>query len=377
MQFDVHFCLVSQQALANFLPILDSKFRPEKAVFFVTSEMKQYAHFLLEGFSKYQVKVDLVDISDPYDIAMVRDLVFTKVFEYDNESIALNVTGGTKTMAIAAQQAFEAAGKPFFYLNHGSHEIQILQGNQKPVEKLMLETKLGLKECLNVHGFSIEKQDGISTLTSTQSKLLSFLVRYNSTNRDAISRLNYLASKCAQNGSLKCDWSQEVGGKADRDLFKEVLEHFEEAQYLTYTKDTLAFSSVDARNFANGLWFELYVASMLPNAKIRDKAMNVVVKSGEVKNELDVAFISRNRLHILECKTRNYRGNDDEQIREAIYKLETLKRLGGLNSKCALVSYLPVENQRFRERAADSGIKLIDGRDINNLKNQLEHWIDK
>lgn len=377
MQFDVHFCLISQQALANFLPILDSKFRPKKAVFFVTSEMKQYAGFLQEVFKKYQVKVDWVDVSDPYDIARIRDLVFTKALEYDNESITLNVTGGTKTMAIAAQQAFDAAGKPFFYLNHGSHEIQILQGNQKPVAKLMLEPKLELKECLNVHGFSIEKQDCISPLTQTQNNLLSFLVRYNSTNREAISRLNYLASKCTHHGSLKCDWSQEVGGKADRDLFKEVLEHFEEAGYLTYTKDTLEFSSVEARSFANGLWFELYVASELPNAKVKDKAMNVVVKSGEVKNELDVAFISRNRLHILECKTRNYRGNEDESIRDAIYKLETLKRLGGLNSKCALVSYLPVENKRFRERAADSGIKLIDGSEIKNLKNQLENWIGK
>ena len=84
MQFDVHFCLISQQALANFLPILDSKFRPKKAVFFVTSEMKQYAGFLQEVFKKYQVKVDWVDVSDPYDIARIRDLVFTKALEYDN-----------------------------------------------------------------------------------------------------------------------------------------------------------------------------------------------------------------------------------------------------------------------------------------------------
>ncbi len=381
MNFDVHFCLVSKQALANLLPVLDGSFRPKRAVLFVTADMKNAAKNLADVFKRYQVSVSMCDIADPYDIKAIRDVVFEQAFQLRDNNIVLNMTGGTKTMAIGAQEAFASAGFPYFYLNHENDELQIIHtekvanSNQMEVDRQVLSTKLTLETCLNAQGFAVESKDELN-VNDVQRDLMDFLVSFSATNSASVKALNYITSKLEREKSLSCNWLNSLGKSPDGGaLFKEILDKFEKAGYLTYTRDTLTFTSADARAFANGLWFEHYVASKIPDAKVTDKTLNLVVRSGGVKNELDVAVIARNRLHIIECKTRNMQGESDEHIREAIYKLEMLKRLGGSNSRCALVSYLPITNKHFRERAADSEIKLVDGTQIKNLPQILNEWL--
>lgn len=38
MKFDIHFCLISGQAAPNLLPILDTEFKPQKAIFIVSKK---------------------------------------------------------------------------------------------------------------------------------------------------------------------------------------------------------------------------------------------------------------------------------------------------------------------------------------------------
>jgi len=58
----------------------------------------------------------------------------------------------------------------------------------------------------------------------------------------------------------------------------------------------------------------------------------------EEKNEIDVAILYRNVLYVLECKTVNYNKQRDK-ARDALYKLETLKKRGGLRTQMAFISY--------------------------------------
>ena len=381
IHYDVHFCLVSKQALANFLPILDAEMCPKSVVLFVSDGMRDSATYLKNMFERFQVKAEICKIEDPYDIGGAREVVFSKLCEYTDKNVALNITGGTKTMAIGAQEAFSAAGKPYFYLNHENNDVQVSVPGDKGtmgITKHRIKTKLKLETCMNVHGYELEEQDSCR-IPSQYVDLVDFLVKFNKSNEKSVKTLNYIASSLERKNTLKCNWSDTIGNQneAESAAFKEILERFEKAGVLRYDKTSLTFNSNDARAFANGLWFEYYVASKLSNQDITDKAMNVVVKSGDVKNELDVAFIIKNRLCIVECKTKKMEGDNDDHIREAIYKLESLKRFGGLNSKCALVSYLPIKNDAFKKRAVENGIKVIDGKQLNNLQNILNEWMLK
>ena len=45
-KFDVHVCLVSEQAIPNFVPVVDKEFRPKEVVLLVTDKMKAKAEIL-------------------------------------------------------------------------------------------------------------------------------------------------------------------------------------------------------------------------------------------------------------------------------------------------------------------------------------------
>lgn len=103
-KYDIHVCLVSAQAAPNLLPILDSEFKPQRAVFVVSTknEIKEKANSLKLAFNQNFVAVDILELSNEFDFQSMETELFDLLSKYENENIALNVTGGTKLMAIAA-----------------------------------------------------------------------------------------------------------------------------------------------------------------------------------------------------------------------------------------------------------------------------------
>ena len=95
----------------------------------------------------------------------------------------------------------------------------------------------------------------------------------------------------------------------------------------------------------------------------------------EEKNEIDVAILYRNVLYVLECKTVNYNKQRDK-ARDALYKLETLKKLCGLRTQMAFISYRSLP-QSVIDRATGAKIKIFEEKDLHNLKAHLEHWMQQ
>ena len=118
----------------------------------------------------------------------------------------------------------------------------------------------------------------------------------------------------------------------------------------TYQNGVLEFFSEDARRFSNGEWLENLVHNTVREIQdelptIQDHSLNVQVyrETGgrEVRNELDVATVVNNKLHIIECKTKGMRDDGDDTL----YKLESLRDLlGGLQARAMLVSFRPMRH---------------------------------
>ena len=117
--------------------------------------------------------------------------------------------------------------------------------------------------------------------------------------------------------------------------------------------------------------------------------MQILAPNGATANEIDGAFLHRNTLHLIECKAANLAntGNTgDDKGTEAIYKLETLLKMGGLRTRGMLIDYRGrlsiahgrddrkrVEANSARAKAAN--IRIVSGAAIKTLKREIEEWI--
>ncbi len=93
----------------------------------------------------------------------------------------------------------------------------------------------------------------------------------------------------------------------------------------------------------------------------------------QVRNELDVVVTCNGRLAILSCKSGNVESDSGrESYRRAIYELSAISRREAAGIYCVkiLVSSQPELPQALRDRAVESGVKLIYGAELENL---VEH----
>ena len=387
-KYDIHVCLISAQAAPNLLPILDSEFKPKKAIFLVSKTMKQRAEYLAKTFEKLNVKVKLKNISDEFNFGLMEEEIFKLVEEYENESIALNVTGGTKLMSIAAENAFSALGKPIFYIDTDSNHILFISKNeeQKWLPNLEMKAKNKIDIYLSAYG---------STVLSTQNPIERkkylpaiepFIKNYD--NYTQVIPLLNLHATLSQSNGYKSEYTKDnkKTGKLD-----ELLLGLDYQGLLNYDGQTIDFKNREIKTFLNGGWLEDYTYFQLKEiANIEDIACGADVANPKFKlgkneyssenkgnkNEFDIVFMAKNKLHIIECKTQLMDKNGDIKADDILYKLETLKDYGGLMTKKCLVSYFEVPEQ-VKNRANFLNIEIIQGKDLQRLKSKIQEWIGK
>ena len=387
-KYDIHVCLISAQAAPNLLPILDSEFKPKKAIFLVSKTMKQRAEYLAKTFEKLNVKVKLKNISDEFNFGLMEEEIFKLVEEYENESIALNVTGGTKLMSIAAENAFSALGKPIFYIDTDSNHILFISKNeeQKWLPNLEMKAKNKIDIYLSAYG---------STVLSTQNPIERekylpaiepFIKNYD--NYTQVIPLLNLHATLSQSNGYKSEYTKDNKkiGKLD-----ELLLGLDYQGLLNYDGQTIDFKNREIKTFLNGGWLEDYTYFQLKEiANIEDIACGADVANPKFKlgkneyssenkgnkNEFDIVFMAKNKLHIIECKTQLMDKNGGVKADDILYKLETLKDYGGLMTKKCLVSYFEVPEQ-VKNRANFLNIEIIQGKDLQRLKSKIQEWIGK
>lgn len=108
---------------------------------------------------------------------------------------------------------------------------------------------------------------------------------------------------------------------------------------------------------------------------IRDKAANLrVTDQSGVTNELDVPFMVRNRLFVVECKTARMNKPESPKANDTLFKLsEICKRVGGLGTRGMLASYRAL-NDPEKNLARALGIELVCGAELARLEEKLKTW---
>ena len=122
-QYDIHVCIISEQAAANLLPILDDKFCPNKAIFLISSEMAEQGKYLEKVFNSKGIDVIYEELSNVYDFKKCNIELLHIARKYKNANLALNITGGLKLLSIAAYQAFSEIKKDIFYVDTRNRKL--------------------------------------------------------------------------------------------------------------------------------------------------------------------------------------------------------------------------------------------------------------
>jgi hypothetical protein len=390
--YDTHLCLVSAQATPNLLPLLDDAWRPKKVVLACSAQMKHAAQALRAVIQTKAsgMVVETLELPNAYDYAALSDSFLSYLAEHESEHIALNVTGGTKLMAVAAQEAFRSAGKPVFYVNVESDEVLVIGEKSTGQAAQPLRAKLKVHEMLRAHGYSVTTQEHPQITRELRDLTARLVDRVSSAGR-ALGALNALA-RAARDNNLRVELNRDQSSMALGD----VVALFADAGLLRQQGDTLIFKDEESRFFANGGWLEAHVYEALQSLRaqhdgLTDVAMGVRVAFGgqdprsagkaKDKNEIDVAFLYRNTLHLIECKTANLAQGgkgDDNKATEALYKMESLLKLGGLRTRGMVVDYRGqlASSEADRQRAKESHIEIVSGVQLKDLKGTIARlWL--
>lgn len=389
--YTTHLCLVSAQTTPNLLPVLDDAWRPKKVVLACSAPMQ---HAALALRSVIQAKaagmvVETLELPNAYDYIALSETFLSYLAEHADENIALNVTGGTKLMAVAAQEVFRLAGKPVFYVNVETDSVLVIgeQATSQP-----LRAKLKVHEMLRAHGYSVSIQEN-PQITRELRDLTARLIDHVASAGRALGMINAVARMARDDPGLRVDLTP---AQYDSRSLADLIGLFIDAGLLRQNGQSLTFKNEEARFFVNGGWLESHVYEALQSLRaqhvaLTDVAMGVRVSFGGAdnggkardKNEIDVAFLYRNTLHLIECKTANLAQDgkgDDSRATETLYKMESLLKLGGLRTRGMVVDYRGqlANSEADRQRAKEAGIAIVSGAQLKDLKGTISRlWLTK
>ncbi len=375
MKFDTHLCLVSAQATPNLIPVMDAATAPRRVVLAVSPDMKPRGDWLSAVLRRHGTQVEVLNVPDAYDFDGCWE-IFSDWLIAQSVDVALNVTGGTKVMAMAAQDVFREAGKPVFYVNVNNDSVLRLDRGEQP---FVLPTKIKLREYLESHGYSVEGEVQRPNITGEQRDFLDRLAYESGRLGSSLGRLNWLAQQAK--GSLVSPLDAGDGGSRALD---ELLGMFSAAGWLSLAENKLVFRNEAARQFVNGGWLEFLVYQSLANLaskfEFADYAigLKVIAPDGKTRNELDGAFLYRNTLHLIECKSANLAASgkvEESSGTEALYKLDGLRDMGGLRTKALLLDYRGSLNDADKRRAAQMKLQIISGSQLRDLTGALKSWL--
>ena len=369
--------LVSGQMVPNVTPVMDPAISPEKVILCTSSNMEKHAKFLERFLKKRKIESEIFKIGDALDFKSLKDKFLNLLLQNSDrkEDLWVNLTGGTKLMTLAASEVFRNLEQiPCFYVLPERNSLILLDSRDSTQYELSCRMKI--EDFFEIHGYQVEKicrkTKYPEQIAFFAENLLAGYRRYS----PVLGSLNYFASAAAKAQSLYCELDHRIcsQGNAIHDL----LRLAEDSRLIESWDDrSITFRDEWSRDACRGFWLEEYAMQKLQklhqSLHLQDFAKSIQFISPDgVRNELDAAFLYRNTLCILECKTCNTM--EKGKGAEIIYKLDSLKALPGIFTKAAVLSFQDLESAE-KKRAADRKLKTIIGPALPNLEKHLQQMV--
>ncbi|MCP4158870.1 MAG: DUF1887 family protein [Deltaproteobacteria bacterium] len=298
---------------------------------------------------------------DPYNFEDIKTKIVEVLVDHKNDTFELNLTGGTKVMALACQDIFKDFALNSFYIDQ-SHRIYDF--SSKTYSKI--NYRISLETFINLSGHKNYSSNKIDDFNIDEINFSKEISRISSTKLFQESAKN-VRSKL--NDCRKCNNFNFSKGNNLLNWNKPFIT-------LKDNKNNIKLRSGKAFELAFcGMWWELVVADSIKNwKKIHQLHMGVELFSKQnnsnIKNEIDIVVNTGKNLIFIECKSGSV-------IQGDINKIRAVKRLyGGVTSKSILVcKYKPRID--IIEKCKDLGIYLFFDKNLKNLTNKLDQILSE
>ena len=330
-----------------------------------TKETVRLKKTLIKNLPQYEIFSYQVE---PYDYNSVKEKVTNIICDNEKGIFELNLTSGTKLMALASQEVFKTLECFSFYIDQNQNLIDISNGSQKKLQK-----NVSTKNFLALSNHDIFSSISLKAFSNEELKLANTM----------------LVLRKSKSGILDLF---KLFRKLNVDSEKKYFSH-NDKKYAIKWKDNYLKVSAPKFNIecegkysfkilTTGLWWEIVIASALSSWKsAREIDMSLTIKSNANKkidkNEIDIFINTGQKILFVECKSGKVTQSDINKIR-AIGRF-----YGGINSKSILISYYKPPNHLI-EKCQDFGIELfyLDGynkkhNNINSISKKLDYMLSR
>ncbi len=327
--------------MANVLPVL--MFMPDNVVLFTTPEEKLCADNLEKLFKAKGINVVRRDNLDAYDYIRFKEAVKEKLVK-THEAVWLNVTGGTKLMALAAYEAFAEKDKKIIYCDT-EHQKIITLFPQYDSSKLFAD--LTIEDYLLSYGYTIEETKRIDN-EKKYFELFSFIE-----SNDLMNSFTEMYTKIRESLSSEAMIKKPKFTIISNDNLFQFQKNFDN-YFIQFGKQKKSSIKVEFSDFKSGDWLEFYIYYLLKQKNNLSPLVGIKIKNQEgVENEIDVMVLKDFRLNIYSCKT----GKKDNQF--DLYQLETLRQItSGTFGKGIFVT-ANKHSEKFLNRARELSISVV------------------
>lgn len=355
--------IISEQTIPNYL-FIKEMFLPGDTLMFISSKKMSKRIGWIKNTLDWN-NCCMVDIILDKDGDEEKNNVMNeKITQFLSPSCKyyVNLTGGTKFMALVVQNIFERYNSSFYYIPYPKNQIITLSNSK--IDDISL--RVSIREYLSLYGEKIREPKNPSIDSSyTKSFLTTFLNGLKNNDFEIINKLR--AYRNYKKGIVITEI--EAQENSDKKPRIENLTDFLNSIKYPYHSDHLTHYDIQ---YLTGGWFEEYVYHTIKE-RVHPNDILLGVNIEKTNNDLDVVFTIGNKLYVIECKT----GVEKEMmLKEIVYKASALKsELLGLSAKSYIFA-LSEDNERWETAALNMGIEYC-GRSYFQEENNLYHQLDK
>jgi hypothetical protein len=372
-------CIATGQNLPNLISAI--QLQAGEVVILETPEMRISAENLKAALKSRGIKARRIPFDDASPETIVRSAQQVAL-ELGENPLVFNATGGHKLMTLALTEEMQALAGDNLHLLYCETRHDRLDWLKPTPSADTMQDVLKLEDVLFAQGYRIRARGDRDVQWMVDADARAGLTRAMGDGADKLANffglLNKLADQALNEPEGPFRPRQELpfapGGR-NADLLRDT----KQAGLLAWDGDTeIVFAHPDAARYFRGGWLEEYVWLKLRGLKPGDTAINLRIETVGAKtdNELDAVVVHRNRLLVIECKTKRF-GRDAAKDSDHIYKLAQLARqVGGLMGKGLLLSARPLD-EALRKRAQDNQVDVLAAEEVRNLTDYLKRWMGR
>lgn len=342
--------LLSEQTIPNVQFIREMDAELDGYLVITTEQMKE------KGIKDWVFKASGINEGKIFDEIVVppHDLdTITKAIEnvlVEENRYHLNLTTGTKMMAIAAYDLLKLKGDPIYYVTYDRELIKVFPKDEQ--FKRPLRTVINLQEYMTAYGHKPTINPSIHIEEKLVEDFFAFFLENGMP--DCLQPFFEFRSKKTRNLEVDSDI---------RTCLEKISSFFK-------NKETLEREEI---KFITGDWLEQWVYSRVRSElELGDEYISkgVIIEKKETSNELDVVFVFKDQFYTIECKSSLFNHKDKVNIiAETVYKSDSLQSEFGLYPRTAILTMddLDAFSEQAKKRARNKRIRLIGRQELKKV----------